>query len=111
MRDNRYRDIALRCSEFLLGRQQEDGAWLYPNPEWRGRIATAEGTWGSLGLLETYRQTRDRKFLTSVEKLKYLEKWNAARRWNANLYHKFLEGSGVMTPVEAGAPNRCGTST
>ncbi len=35
-------------------------------------------------------------------KLKYLEKWNAARRWNANLYHKFLEGSGVMTPVEAG---------
>ncbi len=68
MRENRYRDIALRCSEFLLGRQQEDGAWLYPNPEWRGRIATAEGTWGSLGLLETYRQTRDRKFLTSVEK-------------------------------------------
>ena len=35
-------------------------------------------------------------------KLKYLEKWNAARRWNANLYQKFLEGSGVMTPVEAG---------
>src|SRR6266480_698791 len=58
MRDNRYRDIALRCSEFLLGRQQEDGAWLYPNPEWQGRIATAEGTWGSLGLLETCRQTR-----------------------------------------------------
>jgi dTDP-4-amino-4,6-dideoxygalactose transaminase len=35
-------------------------------------------------------------------KLKCLEKWNAARRWNANLYHKFLEGSGVVTPVEAG---------
>src|SRR5207245_10399544 len=24
-------------------------------------------------------------------KLKYLEKWNAARRWNANLYQKHLE--------------------
>jgi dTDP-4-amino-4,6-dideoxygalactose transaminase len=35
-------------------------------------------------------------------KLKYLEKWNAARRSNAELYHKFLEGSGVMTPGEAG---------
>jgi dTDP-4-amino-4,6-dideoxygalactose transaminase len=35
-------------------------------------------------------------------KLKYLEKWNAARRWNADLYHQFLEGSGVTTPGEAG---------
>jgi dTDP-4-amino-4,6-dideoxygalactose transaminase len=34
-------------------------------------------------------------------KLKYLEKWNAARRWNAALYHRFLEASGVVTPVEA----------
>ena len=34
-------------------------------------------------------------------KLKYLEKWNAARRRNADLYHQFLEGSGVMTPGEA----------
>jgi dTDP-4-amino-4,6-dideoxygalactose transaminase len=34
-------------------------------------------------------------------KLKYLEKWNAARRWNAETYHKLLEGSGILTPVEA----------
>jgi dTDP-4-amino-4,6-dideoxygalactose transaminase len=33
-------------------------------------------------------------------KLKYLEKWNAARRWNAKLYQEFLEGSGVVTPSE-----------
>jgi dTDP-4-amino-4,6-dideoxygalactose transaminase len=33
-------------------------------------------------------------------KLKHLEKWNAARRWNAKLYHDFLEGTGVLTPVE-----------
>jgi hypothetical protein len=66
--DNRYADIASQCSEFLLDLHQEDGAWLYPNPEWHGRIATAEGTWGSLGLLESYRQTRDRRFLTAVTK-------------------------------------------
>jgi dTDP-4-amino-4,6-dideoxygalactose transaminase len=35
-------------------------------------------------------------------KLKYLEKWNAARRWNANLYQKHLQGSGVIVPGEAG---------
>lgn len=35
-------------------------------------------------------------------KLRYLEKWNAARRWNAKLYQKHLEGSGVVVPGEAG---------
>lgn len=35
-------------------------------------------------------------------KLKYLEKWNAARRWNAKLYQKHLEGIGVVVPGEAG---------
>jgi dTDP-4-amino-4,6-dideoxygalactose transaminase len=34
-------------------------------------------------------------------KLKYLEKWNAARGWNAELYQKSLYGSGVLTPREA----------
>src|SRR5580692_6658535 len=34
-------------------------------------------------------------------KLKYLEKWNAARRWNAKLYQEFLDGLGVVTPSEA----------
>jgi hypothetical protein len=67
-RENSYAEIASRCSEYLLGLQREDGAWLYPNPEWQGRIATAEGTWGSLGLLESYRQTRDRRFLAAAAK-------------------------------------------
>jgi dTDP-4-amino-4,6-dideoxygalactose transaminase len=34
-------------------------------------------------------------------KLKYLQEWNAARRWNAKLYREFLEGTGVITPAEA----------
>ena len=34
-------------------------------------------------------------------KLKYLEKWNAARRWNAKLYQRHLEGSEVVLPGEA----------
>ena len=67
-RDDKYRNIAVRCSEYLLKQQREDGAWIYPNPEWHGRIATAEGTWGSLGLLESYRQTGDARFLASVKK-------------------------------------------
>lgn len=66
--EERFRDIAVRCSEFMLEQQREDGAWDYPNPEWRGRVATAEGTWGSIGLLESYRQTGDRRFLNAAQK-------------------------------------------
>lgn len=61
-----YREIALHCSEHMLERQREDGAWEYPNPEWAGRIATAECTWGALGLIETYRHTSDDRFLCAV---------------------------------------------
>src|SRR5206468_3643342 len=50
-----YRDIAVRCSASMLAVQRPDGAWNYPNPEWSGRVATVEGSWGSIGLLETYR--------------------------------------------------------
>ena len=34
-------------------------------------------------------------------KLRYLEKWNAARRWNAKLYQKHLEGTELVLPGEA----------
>jgi uncharacterized protein YyaL (SSP411 family) len=52
----------------MLRQQRNDGAWDYPNPEWRGRVATYEGTWGSLGLLETYRQTAEPAFLAGALK-------------------------------------------
>ena len=61
-----YRDVALTCSEQMLKAQRADGAWEYPNPEWKHRVATAEGTWASLGLLATYRQTRNGRFLDAV---------------------------------------------
>jgi hypothetical protein len=61
-----YQQYAMRCSEQMLERQRSDGAWDYPNREWKGRVATAEGTWGSLGLLETYRRTKDVKFLAGA---------------------------------------------
>jgi dTDP-4-amino-4,6-dideoxygalactose transaminase len=34
-------------------------------------------------------------------KLKYLEKWNAARRWQAELYHRLLAGTEIVLPSEA----------
>ncbi len=61
--DPRYAALATAASQTMLARQRPDGAWPYPNPEWKGRVATAEGTWGSLGLVESYRQTGEQRFL------------------------------------------------
>ena len=61
-----YRDLAVQASDQMLARQRGDGAWDYPNPEWHGRVANAEGTWGAIGLLATYRQTGEARFLEAV---------------------------------------------
>jgi len=63
---NHHRDLAIRCSEEMIARQRPDGAWPYPNPEWRNRVATAEGTWASLALIETFRQTGSPRFLAGA---------------------------------------------
>jgi len=52
--DDQYRDLALDASQGLLAAQNSEGYWPYPNPEWAGRIATVEGCFGALGLLESY---------------------------------------------------------
>lgn len=67
-------DNAVACARSIVARQQPTGAWEYPNPEWRHRVATVEGAWATLGLIETYRHTRDAMYL------------DAALRW-----HRFLE--------------------
>ncbi len=66
--DSKYGEIAERCSATMLDRQQPDGTWEYPNPEWKGRVTTAEGVWGSLGLLESYRQTGDSHYMDGIMK-------------------------------------------
>jgi hypothetical protein len=66
--DKRYRDIATGCSEYLWSYQNKDGDWVYPGPKPCCRGKTVEGTWGSLGLLESYRQTGDSRFLTGARK-------------------------------------------
>jgi hypothetical protein len=72
--DPRYGEMVAPTAKKIIRRQTAEGAWTYPNPEWSGRIATAEGTWASLGLLAAYHATGDEAFL------------NGAIRW-----HTFVE--------------------
>jgi len=62
-----YSDVARNCSRYVLSIQQTEGYWEYPNPEWKKRIATVEGCFGALGLLESYNQTRCEHFLIGAK--------------------------------------------
>ena len=64
----KYSDIAMDCSSYVLKRQQKNGYWEYPNPAWKGRITTVEGTFGALSLLETYKRTNENRFLNGALK-------------------------------------------
>jgi hypothetical protein len=57
--DRAFEADAVAASHEMLRRQSPDGAWEYPNPEWSGRVATAEGAWASIALVETFRRTGD----------------------------------------------------
>ncbi len=84
--DGHYEDLAVRTSEAVLSRQRDGGYWDYPNPEWKGRIATVEGCFAALGLLESYSRTGRPEFL------------DGARRW-----HGFMrEGIGFRRQADAG---------
>ncbi|MFX0125711.1 MAG: hypothetical protein ACFFAE_18955 [Candidatus Hodarchaeota archaeon] len=66
--EKKYSDIAMNCSSYVLERQQKDGYWEYPNPAWKGRITTVEGTFAALGLLESYKRTNEKNFLNGALK-------------------------------------------
>lgn len=61
--DGRHRDYAVRCAEVVAGRQRPEGYWDYPQAEWKGRVATVEGCFGALGLIEAYELSGDRSLL------------------------------------------------
>ena len=68
------RELALDCSRFVIATQRPEGYWEYPPiPSRKGKIATVEGHIATLGLLESYRRTRQEPLL------------DAAKKW-----HKFL---------------------
>ena len=58
---------AIACAESVLKLQRPAGYWEYPNPEWSGRVATVEGCFASLGLLECYAHTGRASFLVGAE--------------------------------------------
>lgn len=65
--DEAYKTIAQDCSTYILEIQKPEGYWEYPNPEWRDRVATVEGGFATLGLLESYAHTDHEPFLVGAK--------------------------------------------
>lgn len=66
--DSRFSSIAIEAADQMLSVQRPDGAWDYPNPEWKGRVATVEGCFAALALLDTYERTSVDTYLESALK-------------------------------------------
>lgn len=64
--DENAKAIALTCSDHVAEMQMPEGYWEYPNPEWKSRIATVEGCFAALGLLDSYSRFPDEKYLHSA---------------------------------------------
>jgi hypothetical protein len=67
LHDEACEHLALSCAEYVLDIQRPGGYWEYPNPEWKGRIATVEGNFAALGLLESYARTGEERFLAGAK--------------------------------------------
>ena len=68
--DARYGRAALDCSQSMVSLQRADGAWVYPSIDIqrRGLIATVEGVSASLGLMASYVNTQDERWLDVVRR-------------------------------------------
>jgi hypothetical protein len=65
----RYLDMARQCADRVCDLQRPDGAWQYPNLwQRKDRIATVEGGWASLGLIDAFRATGNERYLQACLK-------------------------------------------
>lgn len=66
--DMNYKNVAIACSKHIIDQQKKDGSWNYPSKSWKKYVATVEGTWASLGLLETFNWTEESEYLEGALK-------------------------------------------
>jgi hypothetical protein len=96
----RHRDAAVAASRQVVSRQAADGSWSYPSREWGGRVATAEGSWACIGLLETARRTGDGQVLDSVRRWRgFLDsEVGYVELDDATAVHYFARRPGLLVP-------------
>jgi hypothetical protein len=70
-----YHDAARAATRVIRETQRPDGAWDYPLPERRHLVATVEGDFGAVALLEGYRRDAERTWLEGAHRwYEYVER-------------------------------------
>jgi hypothetical protein len=94
-----YGQLALQATDQIVERQRPSGAWDYPNPEWKGRVATVEGIWAALALLASYRRSgRDVYLQRALKWHEYFSTqigYQTYRGWTAVNYFNARPGNPV----------------
>ena len=91
---------ATACAHNIVSTQCDDGGWMYPNREWEGRVATVEGIWASMALMESYRRTGDERLIEAVRRWhKYLLETIGFQRFGSELaINYFAHKTGPPVP-------------
>jgi hypothetical protein len=100
LKEERFRDIAIQCSQKVFMEQKPTGYWLHPNPEWKNRIQTVEGTFGAIGLLESFAKTGIKEFLVGALKwYSFLTREvGFQKKGNMRAINYFAHLKGLMVP-------------
>ncbi len=102
----KFKKIAVKCTNEILKQQHAEGYWLHPLPEWRDRIATVEGIYAALAMLYTYKYTQKPTYLESAlkwyefmtEKIGFLEyKDGLAIKYFFNVQDGLIPNNSTLT--------------
>jgi hypothetical protein len=99
--ESRYHQLAVDSCASIVESQCEDGGWTYPNREWKGRVATVEGIWASLALMQTFRRVGDPVLMEAVHRWnRYLVETIGFQRFNdrEHAINYFAHRRGAATP-------------
>ncbi|NQT25579.1 hypothetical protein HQ585_09510 [candidate division KSB1 bacterium] len=103
LKDEKYKEIALKTTETILSQQQAEGYWSYALPGWQARVATVEGDYAALGLLASYKWSKDDKYLSAA--LKWYDFLNTKIGYGdyqgTQCIHYFAGEGGALVPNNA----------
>lgn len=98
--EDRFREVAVECTERILQEQKAEGYWPYPLKEWKDRIATVDGDYAARGLLVSYEKTGDQRYLDSaVRWYDYLTGRGGFQQYRDSLVIRYFAGrDGRLVP-------------
>jgi len=97
---DKYKDLALACSERVLAEQKQNGYWEYPLKEWKDKIATVDGDYAARGLMLSFENSGEKKYLNAaINWFNYLTEQGGFQKYKDSLVIRYFAGKdGRLVP-------------